>query len=176
LDFKSFNMSSLQRYLSPRAMNDLNEFLENLPQTAGQTALIAAGIAWTAAAALGLYTFVQVKALTELRAELRETEALVPRVPRIRDVPVTQNDLRDFAADLARIYPSLTVRPAGANIQITARATAQFGAFREAIGHAQNGGDGWRVTVDRMCVGRECDRDQLGVLLRISKVSVDRPS
>ncbi|MBU0859598.1 MAG: hypothetical protein KJ667_06650, partial [Alphaproteobacteria bacterium] len=63
----------------------------------------------------------------------------------------------------------------GAGVFITSTTTGNFGEFREAIGHVQNGGSGWRVTVDRLCVGRECDRDKLAALLKISTVSVDKP-
>lgn len=174
-DFKSFDWRSLQKYLDPGAANDLNDFLEKLPQTAGQTALIAAGIAWMAAAALGLYTAVQIQNMTELRAELKETQALKPLVPALRDVPVQQKAVASFTDGLARTYPLLTIKQQGPSIQITAKSTALFGVFREAISHVQNGGTGWRVTVDKMCVGRECGGNDLGVLLRINKVSVDKP-
>ena len=147
-----------------------------MPQTAGQTALIAAGIAWTAAAALGLYTYIQVQNMTDLRAKLKETEALKPAVPVLRDVPVQQKEVQDFAATLAGIYPNLEIKQHGPNIQITAKSTVLFGVWREAVGHVQNGGTGWRVSVDKMCVGRECQGDNLGVLLKINKVSVDKPA
>ena len=169
------NMSTLQRLMQPQAASDLNDFLEKLPQNAGQVILIAAGIAWASAAAIGLYTSVQLRGLTELRAELKETQALKPLVPRIKDVPVNQRELDAFAADLSRIYSALNIKQQGASIQITAKSTALFGVFREAIGHVQNGGSGWRVSVDRLCVGRECDKNNLGVLLKINKVSVDKP-
>ena len=62
----------------------------------------------------------------------------------------------------------------GSSIIITSTQTASFAKFREAIGHMQNGGSGWRVTLDKMCVGRECgDKDKLGVSLKVNKVSVE---
>lgn len=175
VDFKSFDWRSLQKYLDPKAANDLNAFLEKLPQTAGQTALIAAGIAWTAAAALGLYTAVQVQSMTKLRAELKEVQALKPLVPALRDIPVPQKEVQTFSQSLEKTYPSLIIKQQGPNIQITAKSTGQFGVWREAIGHVQNGGSGWRVSVDKMCVGRECQSNELGALLKINKVSVDKP-
>jgi len=176
LDFKSFEWRKLQKYLNPNAAHDLNIFLERLPQTAGQTALVAAGIAWMAAGALGLFTAMQVKSMTELRAELKETQALKPAVPVLRDVPVPQQDLKSFTDSLARTYPNIDIKQQGASIQITAASTAFFGVFREAIGHVQNGGTGWRVSVERLCVGRECQGNNLGALLKINKVSVDKPA
>ncbi|MCB1556130.1 MAG: hypothetical protein KDJ15_02335 [Alphaproteobacteria bacterium] len=174
MDLKSFDWRSMQRYFTPQASADLNVFLERLPQNAGQTVLIAAGIAWAAGAAIGLYTTMQLQTLTTLRAELKETEALKPPVPRIRDVPVSKADIEKFTETLIKIYPNLTFKPQGAAIYITAGSTAYFSQFREAIGHVQNGGSGWRVAVEKLCVGRECKGDKLGVLLKINKVSVDK--
>lgn len=176
MDLGAFDLRSLQKYFSPHAANDLNAFLERLPQTAGQTALIAAGIAWMAAGAVGLFTAVQIKNMTELREKLKETQALKPPVPVLRDVPVPQKDVESFTKNLENIYPGLQIKQQGASIQITAPSTASFGAFRESIGHVQNGGTGWRVSVERLCVGRECKGDNLGVLLKINKVSVDKPA
>lgn len=176
MKLNKFDFRSLQRYFSPQASKDLNEFLERLPQTAGNTILIAAGIAWGAAAALGLYTTIQVQMLTELRAELKETTALQPPVPRIRDVPVNPQQVAQFSNDLENIYAGLTIKSQGAAILLSSPSTGNFGQFREAIGHVQNGGSGWRVSLDRLCVGRECDRDKLAALLKINKVSVDKPS
>lgn len=176
MDVKNFDWRSIQKYFNPQAAEDLNVFLENMPQTAGQTALIAAGIAWMAAGALGLYTFIQVQNLTELRAELKETQALKPLVPIVRDVPVRAAEVTDFVTSLKEAYPNLDIKQQGASIQITARSTAQFGAFRESIGHVQNGGTGWRVNVSKLCVGRECEANPLGALLKINKVSVDKPT
>ncbi|MCB9991950.1 MAG: hypothetical protein H6867_11390 [Rhodospirillales bacterium] len=176
MDLKSFDWRSLQKYMNPNAANDLNDFLEKLPQTAGQTALIAAGIAWMAAGALGLYTFIQVQNMTELRAQLKETQALKPLVPALRDIPVPQAEVANFAKGLIATYPNLDIKQTGPSIQIMAKTTSSFGAFREAIGHVQNGGAGWRVSVDKMCVGRECQGNGLGVLLKINKVSVDKPT
>jgi hypothetical protein len=49
---KSFDWRALQKYASPKAASDLNTFLEALPQNAGKTMLIIAGIAWAAAACI----------------------------------------------------------------------------------------------------------------------------
>ena len=175
MDLKNFDWRSLQKYLSPKASGDLNAFLEKLPQTAGQTVLIAAGIAWASAAAIGLYTSVETKALITLRAELKGVESLKPIVPMIKDVPVNPAQLKTFGEQMAGIYRGLTIKPQGAGLYIASTTTGNFGEFREAIGHVQNGGSGWRVTVDRLCVGRECDRDKLAALLKVNTVSVDKP-
>lgn len=176
MDLKSFDWRSLQRYLNPQAANDLNDFLERLPQMAGNMALAAAGIAWAMGAMLGLYATVQLKAMTEMRAKLAETKALKPLVPKINDVPVPQAELEGFAEVLSKTYPNIIIKQQGAAIYITSATTANFGQFREAVGHVQNGGSGWRVSVEKLCVGRECGADNLGALLKINKVTVDKPS
>ncbi len=176
MSFKSVNWNAVLKNLtSPKASQDLNDFLERMPQTAGHTVLIAAGIAWASAAAIGLFTTVQIQGMTELRSQLMEAEALRPIVPTIRDVPVNPDDVKVFTDDLTRIYPDLTIRNSGGSLQVVAKSTANFAQFREAVGHVQNGGSGWRVSVDRLCVGRECANDKLAVLLKINKVSVDKP-
>jgi hypothetical protein len=164
----------LKKLSSPQAAGDLNAFVEKLPVRAGQAALVAAGISWGAACAVGLYTSIQVKNLTELRATLEETKALKPMVPKIKDAPIAPTEISAFATSLSRNYPGLSIKQQGPSIEITAKNTGMFGVFREAIGHVQNGGDGWRVSVDKMCVGRECPQNELGILLKINKVTVEK--
>ncbi len=175
MDFKSFDWRALKKYTSPKAAGDLNHFIESLPHRVGQSALVAAGIAWATGAAIGLYATVETKKLTEMRADLLETEALKPSVPAVKDVPVGQEDLKKFAETLSSLYPDLNIKQQGASLNITSDQTTNFGQFREAVGHVQNGGTGWRVTVDKLCVGRECDREKLAALLKINKVSVEKP-
>ena len=88
---QDFDWRSLKKFTDPKAADDLNAFLEKLPQNTGQTMLIIAGIAWAAAGGIGLYTTVQLQKLTEVRAELQEAEALQPKVPQIKDVAVNRN-------------------------------------------------------------------------------------
>jgi len=175
VNIKSFDWRVLKKYLGPQAINDLNDFLERLPQMAGQSALIAGGIAWLSAAAIGLYTTVQTQSLIEMRAELQETEALRPNVPTLRNIPVNQKEVARFVNNLKSSYPNLNISQKGPIISVEAKSTAQFGVFREAVGHVQNGGSGWRVSVDQLCVGRECSKNALTASLRIGKVSVDMP-
>lgn len=177
LDFKSlksFDWRSLKKYTSPQAAEDLNVFLEKLPSNTSQSLLIAAGVAWAFAGAIGLYTTVQIQQLTDLRTELQEAQALEPIVPKIKDVPVGQAEVAQFVDKTKEVYQGLSIKGQGASILITAKSTGNFGQFREAIGHVQNGGSGWRVSIDRLCVGRECDRDPLAAALKINKVSVEK--
>jgi hypothetical protein len=184
LDFKSlnldalknFNWRSLQKFTNPKATADLNAFLEKLPSHAGQTVLIIAGIAWVLAGGIGLYTTVQMRQLTELRNELKEAQALQPIVPTIKDVAVNPQEVTQFVDRMAKTYGMLSIKASGSSILITAENTASFGQFREAIAHVQNGGSGWRVSIDRLCVGRECEREPLAASLKINKVSVENPA
>lgn len=176
MDFKSFDISVLKKLMQPQAANDLNAFLERLPQIVGNQVLIAAGIAWGAAGVLGLYGTIQTQKMVELRGKLKDTQALKPIVPKITDVAVGPDEVKKFAAELSQIYRGVTIKSQGSTIQISAADTARFAEFREAVGHVQNGGSGWRVSVERLCVGRECDKDKLIALLKINKVSVDKPA
>lgn len=174
---KSFDWQKIQKYFSAQSTDDLNRFLEKVPQNAGQTVLIAAGIAWAMAAAAGLYTAVETQALTELRAELKETQALKPKVPHIKNVGIPKKQLEQFVEGAQKSYRGIDIKVNGSTIIITANSTANFAEFREAIGHVQNGGDGWRVSLDKLCVGRECDKQhKLAVSLKVNKVSVENPS
>lgn len=172
---KSFDWRSLKKYASPQVSEDVNAFLEKLPQHAGQTMLLMAGIAWAAAGAMGLYTTLQMQKITEFRAKLQEAEALQPIVPTIKDIPVNPKEVTEFVDKFKEIYTGLSIKANGSSILVTADNTGAFGQFREAVGHIQNGGSGWRVTIDRLCVGRECDRVPLAAALKINKVSVEKP-
>jgi len=167
---------ALKKLTNPQAAGDLNAFLEKLPQRAGKTMLIMAGAAWALAGLSGLYTTIQMKKLTEVRATLQEAKALQPIVPVIKDAPVDQKEIAEFVDKITKIYDGLSIKVNGSAIVISADSTASFGQFREAVGHVQNGGSGWRVAVDRLCVGRECEQHPLGVSLKISKVSVEVPA
>ena len=175
MNLKNINWKSYKRYFTPAAADDLNRFLEQLPQNVNQTMLIAAGIAWGAAAGFGLFTTLQVKSLTAMRAELKESKALQPVVPKLNDVPISQADLKNFTDILVSNYPDLLIKQVGTSIDISAKSTAAFAEFRDALGHVQNGGSGWRVGIDKLCLGRECKQSELHALLKIAKVSVDKP-
>jgi len=177
MDFKSINMATMKKYFGTHSSADLNSFLENLPQNAGKTVLIAAGIVWGIAAAAGLYTTMQAQSLTKFRAELKETQALKPSVPKIVNVAIPANEVQKFVEDAKKTYRGIDLKANKSTIVITASSTGNFSEFREAIGHVQNGGNGWRVTLEKLCVGRECDkRNKLMASLKVNKVSVENPA
>lgn len=169
---KGFDWRSLQKLASPHAADDLNAFLEKLPQNTGQTMLIIAGVVWGFAGGVGLYTTVQLQKLTEIRIEFEEAEATKPEVPTIKDVAVRAQDVEKFANNIKDIYRGLQIEARGPSIVISAQSTGVFGQFREAVGHVQNGGKNWRVNIDKFCVGRECDKYPLYAALKINTVSV----
>lgn len=168
----TFDFRKIQRLLSPQAMEDLNRFLEKLPQTAGHTVLMAAGVAWAVAAATGLLATIQIKSLLEARHKLSEATALLPPVPKIEDIPVPKAEVDAFVKTLKDTYKVVDIKSNGSTIVISSKTTSAFPEFREAVGHVQNGGAGWRVSIDKLCVGRECQTFQLGASLKINKVSV----
>lgn len=173
---KSFDWKSLQKFLDPEAANDFSRFMDKLPINAGKASLIAAGIAWATVAAFGLFTVMQAKELTELKATLETTEALKPLVPVISVDPVSNEELTKLANTFKTLYPSLTINTNSGSISIKSNKTEDFTQFREALGHAVNGGSGWKVKVDSLCVGRECKEGGLGATLKIEKLKIDKPA
>ena len=97
---KSFDWRSLKKYASPKASEDLNNFLDKIPQNTNQTMLIIMGVVWGLAGATGLYTTVQLQNLTELRAELAEAKSLKPIVPKIVDKAVNPKQVSEFIEDM----------------------------------------------------------------------------
>lgn len=170
----NFDWRTLNKYLSPKAMDDLNAFLEKLPQNTNKSLLITAGVIWAFAAALGLFTTVKMQEFSKLSVEHEEAQALLPIVPKIEDKPVGAREVKAFVDELERVYKGLEIKANSSNIIITGRSTSMFGQFREAIGHVQNGGLGWRVNVERLCVGKECSQQPLAASLKINKVSVEK--
>jgi len=176
IDFKSIDFKKYQKYFGAHSSGDLNRFLEDLPQNAGKTVLIAGAIVWGLAAASGLFATVKAQQLTELRATLKETEALKPSVPTIKNVPIAKASVENFVDQAKKAYRGVNMQAQGSSITITASSTTSFTEFREALGHVQNGGDGWRVALEKLCVGRECGRrDRLVATVKVNKVTVQAP-
>lgn len=169
---KNFDWRSLQKFASPKASEDLNKFLENLPQNTSNLFLIMTAVVWSAAAVTGLFVTVKVQSLTELRAEYQEAQALQPSVPGISNVSIDSDQVRNFSERVSEIYLDLDIKSSGGSIELTAPSLVHFGQFREAVGHVQNGGSGWRVNVERLCVGKECRGQPLSAVLKINKVQV----
>lgn len=177
-DLKSLpklDVKKLNSLFSPRSFNDLNSFIEKLPQNAGQTVLIAAAIAWVFTAALGLFTTMKAQDLNNLRAQLQDAKALKPIVPVLKEMPVDTKKLQDLATKLSEIYKNLEIRVNGNTLIVSAGTTSLFNPFREAIMQIGNSESGWKIDVQSMCLGRECPQKQLSITLKIAKINIDKP-
>lgn len=172
---KAFDIRSLNKYFSAQASHDLNAFLEKLPQNAGNSALIAGGIAWAAVAALGLFAMIQTQQVTKLRADLATAEALRPVVPQINMIPVQEDQVKSFVEKAKLLYPGLNLSSQGNTITIQSHDTSAYAQYREAVGYALNGGAGWKVAIKSMCVGRECPQNAIDVSLQVNKISIEKP-
>jgi hypothetical protein len=171
----TINFKGLNQYLSAKAADDFNRFLEKVPQNAGKTALMAGALAWAAAAALGLFSMLQTQKLTELRGQLEASENLQPVVPVLTMVPVPAEQVKAFADRAKTLYPGLTVDASGNVLTIRSPDTSAYAQFREILGHVVSGGAGWKVSVNSMCVGRECAQNAIDASLRIEKINIDKP-
>lgn len=179
MDFKNFDASKLKRLMDPNAAKDLDKFLDNLPTTVGYNALIAAGFTWLLAAGAVLFAMTEASKVAELRTELLQVESLQPPVPVIEFVPVNKTQLESFIESVERInlYPVLTFRVTGdGKLEISSKAE-EFTAMTYAIGHVQGGGKNWKVEVDSMCIGPECQSGTLRADLKITTIKVgDAPA
>lgn len=171
-----FNIASLQRYISPQAYKDMDKFVRDLPERAGQTVLIAGGVVWIIAATGIVFATVKAKETAELRANLFKQEAITPAVPSIVDQPVANKALNDFANQANDQYPDITVAATGSKLQVSGGDTRNYWAWREAVGHIYNGGAGWRLKVDELCVGRECKAAKLDVKFSVNTLQVNPAS
>jgi hypothetical protein len=168
---------TLKRYFSPNAYKDLDVFLEQLPMRVGKAMIIAGVIAWLAAGLSIVYVTMQANHVMGLRADILKAEALKPTVPVITQTPVESAEVDAFAKKLAELYPQLTIISSGNRIEMRTQSTDKYGAFREAIGHAFNGGKGWRLAVESMCVGRECKGGTgLEGAFTVHRLRVDKPT
>ena len=173
---KSFDWKKIAGVFRAQSANDLNSFLEKVPQQAGRPVMIAACVAWGFAAVSGLYMAVQVQQMVEMRQELTDAKSLNTYLPAIKTEPVSKEEVQRFVETARRVYQEIDMRADGANIVITAPSVRHFTAFREAIGHVQNGGNRWHVTMDKLCVGKSCDEHtHLAAVLQVQKVSVEKP-
>ena len=171
-----FDLALLKRYASPHAYKDLDVFIEQLPLRAGNSIIIAGVTAWILAGLSVMYVVMQANHVMALRADILKAEALKPTVPVISKAGVDNAELDAFTKVMADLYPQLNFVAAGNRIEIRSGKTDMYGAFREAVGHMFNGGSGWRVNVEELCVGRECKNNTaLFGSFTINRLRVDKP-
>lgn len=171
----AFDVRQFQKYLSPNAFNDLNAFIEGLPARAGNTVLIAGACAWLIAGLLIVYSGMQASKVMALRGEILKAETLKPTIPTIAKVPVSPADVEKFGKYASEVYKGLEITSNGNKIDISATDGVMFGAFREAIGHTFNSGEGWNLAVNSLCVGRECKGSFLQGSFNIERASISQP-
>ncbi len=167
-----FDFRALQHLFSSNAANDLNRFLENLPKYTGQTVLIAAAIVWVSAGVVGLFTTVQIQKYTDLLAELEQAEALKPIVPRIDKKPASADLVESFVERAKDAYRGIDMEANGNTITLKANSTGNYTEFREAVGHVLSSGNMWKISLDNMCLGRECSGQKLKAVLKVSEIKV----
>lgn len=169
VDFRSF-----KKYLAPHAAEDFNAFLEKMPQNVGKSALILAGMIWFMVACLGMFCVVQMKSLTDFRMEMSKTEAIKPMIPTIKTEAIDQKVLKAIIDDFKTVYPDLNFSLGNGNLLIQSKSTSNYAEFREVMGHIVNMGAGWKITVESLCVGRECKQNALDAKLKIQKLKIDK--
>jgi hypothetical protein len=155
-------------------MNDMNLFLEQMPMRAGYGVLIAGGIVWLIAGLAVVYATTVAKDVAEIRAELIKSEALKPVVPKLVKTPVPAADVKKFVERVNPLYKDIAISGSGGGINITSGSGRYFGAFREAINHAYNGGQRWRLSLESLCVGRECKGGFLQGKFSVNTLKVQR--
>lgn len=169
-----FDLNSLNKYLSPQGLGDLNKFIEEMPMRAGYAACVVAGVVWFIAGLGIVYATTVAKDVAEIRAELVKSEALKPVVPQIQQTAVNANDIKQFVDRVNPLYRDVEITASNNVITFKSNSGRYFGAFREAVNHAYNGGQGWRLSLQSICVGRECKSGFLSGQFAVNRLTVQR--
>lgn len=172
-DFSKLN-AQINRYLSPQGMVDINRFIEQMPMRAGYGVLMAGGIVWLIAGLAIVYATTIARDVAELRSELVKSEALKPVVARLVQQAVPVQDVEAFVDRVNPKYKDVAISSKGNEITFTSSNGRYFGAFREAINHAYNGGQRWRLSLESLCVGRECTTGFLSGTFNVNMLKVQR--
>jgi hypothetical protein len=168
----NIDWNALKRYTSPQAVKDFDAFLDALPLNVGYNALIAAGMAWLLAGSSVFFTSMQVEKVSKIRTELAKVEALKPPVPIIQYVPVSEASLKDLQKKITDTYKGVTFVGTSSSLTVSALDTDYFPQFLAAINTLQNGGKNWRVSVNTLCVGRDCATSKLMANLKLEVARV----
>lgn len=172
-DFKAMN-AAINKYLSPQGMNDMNKFVEQMPMRAGYGVLIAGGVAWLVGGLAVVYATTVAKDVSDIRTELIKSEALKPVVASLVKTPVPAKDIDKFVERVNPLYRDVDIKSNASKIVMSASNGRYFGAFREAVNHAYNGGQRWRLSLESLCVGRECKGGFLSGTFNVNTLKVQR--
>ena len=167
-----FDWRKLRRFTNAQALSDLDGFLDKLPQRAGQIALVAVSIMWVAAAGSVLLATSKSQELKSLQEEIAAQTALTPIVPKITTKPVSEVVIQDFIGQMRKTFPQVQISGGRNNeLEIKAASTRQFSAWRTVIDNLTYAGQGNRLELKSLCVGRECSGTELQ--LKASLVTMD---
>lgn len=170
-----FDLNSLNKYFTTQGMADINKLLEEMPLRAGYGVIIAGAVAWLFAGMAVFYATTIAQDVASIRAELVKSEALKPEVPQLVTTPVAVDEIKSFIEKVNPMYKDINISIKGNNLVMNANSGRYFGAFREAINHAYNGGQGWRLSLQSLCVGRECkDKGFLAGEFKVNRLKVVR--
>jgi len=173
-DFQALS-AQIQKLFSPQSVNDTNKFLEEMPLRAGYGVLIAGGIAWFIGGLAIVYATTIARDVAEIRAELVKSEALKPVVATLQRRPVSDKDIEAFVKRVDPLYKNVTIESArGGKVFFSSSNGRYFGQFREAINHAYNGGQRWRLSLESLCVGRECEDGFLKGVFTVNTLDIQR--
>lgn len=167
----------MQKYMNGESVKDLDRFLDNLPMAVGYPALAAAGVAWVLAGMSALFAAGEIEKATQLRAELMKVEALQPPVPRVVYSSVSKTQLEQVLKNVNGLYPGITVTASGeGQVTLSGGQVGYYPQFRAAISHIQSVERNWRVSIQDMCMGRECNGGGLSATLKVDLARIDTPA
>ena len=173
-DFQAINVA-INKYLSPQGATDINRFIEQMPVRAGYGILIAGGVAWFIGGLAVVYATTVAKDVAAIRAELVKSEALKPVVASLQRQAVPDAEVQAFVKRIDPLYRDVTITASsGGTISFSSANGRYFGQFREAINHAYNGGQRWRLSLVSLCVGRECKGGFLQGTFKVNTLKIQR--
>lgn len=171
--FNNFDWNQLKRYANAQAVKDLDKFLDAMPVTVGYNALVAAGMAWLIAGIAVFFTAMEVDHVSNLRAELAKVEALKPPIPVVTYTSVPPATLEALQNKLKATYRGIAFAGSSSSVTVSASDTDYFPQFLAAVNFLQNGGKNWRVSINSLCIGRDCKGSKLAANLKIEAAKVN---
>ncbi len=175
MDMNKVN-STIKRYTSAQSMKDLDVFLDDLPLNVGYNALIAAGIACLMGAGSVWFAAQETEKVSKLHADLMNVQALQPPVPILKYTPVSKDVIKDMSDKIKKTYKGLNIEGGSdGSVTITAQDTDFFPQFLAAISYLQRGGKSWKVMINSLCVGRDCNGSKLSANLQVQMVRFGEP-
>jgi len=176
INFRKFNLASLQRYTSPQAVKDLDSFLDALPINVGTNALIAACFTFLVAGVSVWFTAQELEKVSQLHEDLTNIKALQPPVPVLKEIPVDIKTLKPAGDKIASTFSGIKVVAGAGSVKISAQDSDYFPQFLAAISYLQRSGRNWKVSVNAMCLGRDCKGPQLYADLKVSTITFGEPA